>query len=52
MESKMVHLTIRDKVNHNKIREKTKVKDIIEKIKETKWRWAVPCVKGPGQQVD
>ena len=40
MERKMVHLTIRDKVNHNKIREKTKVKDIIEKIKETKWRWA------------
>ena len=38
MERKMVHLRIRDKVNHNKIREKTKVKDIIEK--ETKWRWA------------
>ena len=40
MERRMLNLTLRDKVRHTDIRQKTKVKDIIEKIKETKWRWA------------
>ena len=40
MERKMLHLSLRDKVNHKTIRRKTKVKDIIDKIRESKWRWA------------
>jgi hypothetical protein len=40
MERKMLHLSLRDRVKHTEIRKITQVKDIIEKIKETKWRWA------------
>ena len=40
MERRMLNLTLRDKVKHTDIRQKTKVKDIIAKIKEMKWRWA------------
>ena len=40
MERKMLHITLHDKVKHSVIRSKTKVKDILEKIKEAKWRWA------------
>ena len=40
MERKMLHITIRDKVKNVEIRNKTNVKDIIERIKEAKWRWA------------
>ena len=36
----MLYLTLRDKVKHTEIGQQTKVKDIIEKIKETKLRWA------------
>jgi hypothetical protein len=40
MERKMLHITLRDKVKNTEIRLRTKVKDIIQKIKEAKWRWA------------
>lgn len=40
MERKMLQISIRDKVRCSEIRKKTGVKDIIEKIKEAKWRWA------------
>ena len=40
MERKMLNISLRDKVKSSEIRSKTKVKDIIEKIKEAKWRWA------------
>ena len=40
MERRMLNITIRDKQKNTTIRNKTKVKDIIEKIKEMKWRWA------------
>ena len=39
MERKMLHITLHDKVKNSVIRSKTKVKDILEKIKEAKWRW-------------
>ena len=38
MERSMLNITLRDKVRNSEIRNKTKVKDIIEKIKEAKWR--------------
>ena len=40
MERKMLHLSLRDKVRHSIIRKKTKVQDIMEKIKAAKWKWA------------
>jgi hypothetical protein len=40
MERQMLHISLRDKIRHSEIRKKTKVKDILEKIKEAKWRWA------------
>ena len=40
MERRMLQISIRDKVRCTEIREKTGVKDIIQKIKEVKWRWA------------
>ena len=40
MERKMSHLSLRYKINHKVIRQKTKVKDITEKVRESKWRWA------------
>ena len=39
MERRMLNITLRDKVKNSVIRNKTKVKDIIEKIKEAKLRW-------------
>ena len=33
-------ITLPDKVKNSVIRSKTKVKDILEKIEEAKWRWA------------
>jgi len=35
----MLHISLRDKIRNIEIRSKTKVKDILEKIKEAKWRW-------------
>ena len=43
MERKMLHLSLKDKVRHTSIRKKTRVKDIMEKIKESKWKWAGTC---------
>ncbi|XP_072016915.1 uncharacterized protein [Amphiura filiformis] len=40
MERKMLHLSLRERVRHTEIRKVTQVKDILQKIKETKWRWA------------
>ena len=40
MERKMLHITLRNKIPNKVIRQKTKVKDILQKIKEAKWRWA------------
>ena len=40
MERKMLHISLRDRIRHTKIRKITQVKDILEKIKEAKWRWA------------
>ena len=40
MERRMLNITLRDKVRNSEITIKTKVKDIIEKTKEAKWRWA------------
>ena len=40
MERKMLSISLRDRVRHTEIRKRTKVKDIMEKIKESKWRWA------------
>ena len=36
----MLHIMLHDKVKNSIIRSKTKVKDILERMKETKWRWA------------
>jgi len=40
MERSMLHISLRDKIRCTEIRKRTGVKDIIEKIKEAKWRWA------------
>ena len=40
MERRMLHITIRDKIRNSEIRKQTQVKDIMQKIKEAKWRWA------------
>ena len=40
MERSMLGVTLRDKKRATWIREQTKVKDILEAIKEQKWRWA------------
>ena len=40
MERKMLHLSLKDKVRHTEIRKKTKVQDIIETVKSSKWKWA------------
>ena len=40
MERRMLNITVRDKVRNSLIRNKIKVKDIIVKIKEAKWRLA------------
>ena len=40
MERRMLNISLHDKVRHAIIRNQTRVKDIIEKIKEMKWRWA------------
>ena len=40
MERAMLGITLRDKKRTTWIREQTKVRDIIEIIKEQKWRWA------------
>ena len=39
IERRMLTITLRDKVNTSVIRNKTKVKNIIGKLKEAKWRW-------------
>ena len=45
MERRMPNITLRDKVRNSEIRNKTEVKDIIEKIKAAKWRWAGHVVR-------
>ena len=40
MKRKMLHIILRDKIKNTDIRRQTKVKDIIQKIKESKWKWA------------
>ena len=40
MERKMMNLSLRDRVNHKIIRQKTGVTDIMEKVRQSKWRWA------------
>ena len=40
MERKMLSISLRDRERHTEIRKRTKVKNIMEKIKESKWRWA------------
>ena len=40
MERQMLGVTIRDKIRNTVIRKVTQVKDIMNKIKEAKWRWA------------
>ena len=40
MERKMMNLSLRDRVNHKIIRKKTGVTDIMEKVRQSKWRWA------------
>ena len=40
MERSVLGITLRDKRRSTWVREQTKVKDIIEVIKEQKWRWA------------
>ena len=46
MERKMLHITLYDKVKNSVIRSKTKVKGILEKIKEAEWRWAGHVARG------
>ena len=40
MERAMLGITLRDWKRSTQIREKTKVKDIIQVVKQQKWRWA------------
>ena len=40
MKRKMLHIILRDKIKNTDIRRQTKVKDIIQKIKVSKWKWA------------
>ena len=40
MERAMLGITLRDRKRSTWIREKTKVKDIIQVVKQQKWRWA------------
>ena len=40
LERAMFGITLRDRKRSTWIREKTKVKDIIQVVKQQKWRWA------------
>ena len=40
MERAMLGITLRDRKRSTWIREKTKVKDIVQVVKQLKWRWA------------
>jgi len=40
MERAMLGITLRDKKKSTWIREKTKVKDVVQVVKQQKWRWA------------
>ena len=40
MERAMLGITLRDRKRSTWIREKTKVKDIVQVVKQQKWRWA------------
>ncbi len=39
MERQMVHITLRQDKKHNYQKQDKNVKDILEKEKESKWRW-------------
>lgn len=39
MERSMLGISLRDKIRNTEIRRRTKVKDIIERVAELKWRW-------------
>ena len=40
MERAMLGITLRDRKRSTWIREKTKVRDIVQVVKQQKWRWA------------
>jgi hypothetical protein len=40
MERKMLNFKLLDEVRHTRIREKTKVTDVIDHMSRMKWRWA------------
>ena len=40
MERNMMNIRLRDKIRVKDTRSKTKIRDIIEVIKKSKWRWA------------
>ena len=40
MERKILGLSLLDKMNHSKIREQTKFKDVVRHILKLKWSWA------------
>ena len=40
MERRMLKITLKDRIRNSDIRKQTQVKDIIQKIKQAKWRWA------------
>lgn len=40
MERKILHLTLRDKINSDIIRSKTKIQDAVSQAEKLKWSWA------------
>ena len=40
MERRMLNITMRDKIRNSEIGKQTKVKYVMLKVKEAKWRWA------------
>ena len=35
----MLHLPLRDKVRHTEIRKRTEIKDTLDRIKASQWKW-------------
>lgn len=39
MERKMLGVTLRDKIRNSRIRERTKITDVVERVASLKWKW-------------
>ena len=50
MERRMLNMTMRDKIRNSEIRKQTKVKDVMLKVKDAKWRWAGHLIRREGNR--